>query len=113
MRREVFIATLARSIVPAALSELNTVKRIKELFNLNCEPAVLITPFRVSNKIWGKDFSRQLGEQIHTDIDLLATRIYEVTPEWLKYANQDIMIADIVRVIQNKSNMENIYCKAE
>lgn len=106
LRREVFIITLTRSIIPVADSEINTVQRIKELFDLNSQPAVLVTPFRVGNRVWGKDFARQLSECIHTDSHLLATRIYEVTPQWLKYSDQKKMIADIELIIKNKSAME-------
>ena len=109
LKKTIFLASLAGVIAKQPADEVTTVGRISEIFDIGMRPYSLRGPYRIHTVIWG-DNTRTIRASCQdpqsasdASLKLIADKILQVTPSWLRYASQPVMHADVVRLISFKA----------
>lgn len=115
-KRLVYISSLLAVIDVQHASDQVLAQKLNNIFELNKPPSVVTDTMRVKDVVWkeflhektfvynGKEFDLDLlkdGKYNAIDIDNMTTHLIQTTPNWIRYANDDVMRHDIKKLFRS------------
>jgi hypothetical protein len=115
-KRLMYISSLLSVIDVQPTSDQALARKLNDIFQLGKNPSAVTDTMFVKEVLWkefaheksftyhGKSFNLdqfKSGNYTASDLDSMARHLIETTPQWIKYANEDVMRYDIKKLVRS------------
>ena len=122
IKRLVFLSSLAAYVRDVKNPDQEMLEKLNEVLMLSSDPQALKLPMQINSVIWGKfnmDDIKVIGDQKHSSDSLsmsglqrsqtriMANRLIDYMPEWLRYQSKEKMRQDIYRLFLCMDQMKS------
>jgi hypothetical protein len=119
-KRLMYISSLLAMIDGNKNSDEALACKLNAIFDLTHDPKSVVATMRIKNVIW-KDLEQnktfiycgkiidldnlQIDNHTSMDLELIANHVISKTPDWIRYASDNVMRYDIKKLLRNLSTL--------